>query len=312
MNTLGKKHMHMEAFLATPHHVLLRYGLVVALPLVAIWLLVTLLVYGVGPELPRIASAAILLAVLCAAGASLLKIEYRIMSLPGVNHTLPVNFAAATLVSFVILVIMSGLEPSFLGMGRLIQITVLAGPALVLIPALVYDLGYKLVVHRMVMRTTTIDFNYLVGSRQLEEQLVGLWEGPQEFGEPLSLLLLQFRPQERSISPAAPDGSHHHPEIVEQALSIVEQNIRQKDIAGQFSSDSIWVVLGRTGADDVAIPQARIRNRVSKDPELATAMKRAELDVVVGVASYHREMHAPKNLIQAAEEALAPQAARLK
>ncbi|MCA1753299.1 MAG: diguanylate cyclase, partial [Spirochaeta sp.] len=115
-----------------------------------------------------------------------------------------------------------------------------------------------------------------------------------------------------SISPAAPNGSHHHPEIVEQALSIVAQNIRQKDIAGQFSSDAVWVVLGRTGADDMTIPQNRIRNRVSKDAELATAMKRAELDVVVGVASYNREIHAPKNLIQAAEEALAPQAARLK
>jgi hypothetical protein len=72
MDTLSKKHMHMEAFLATPHHVLLRYGLVVAFPLVAIWLLATLLIYGVGPELPRIASAATLLAVLCVAGASLL------------------------------------------------------------------------------------------------------------------------------------------------------------------------------------------------------------------------------------------------
>ncbi len=312
MKGLSKKQMHMEAFLATPHHVLLRYGLLIALPLVAVWLLATLPLYGLGPELPRIAASAALIVLLSGAGASLVKLQYRIMSLPGVEHTLPVNFAAASLGFAMLLVIMAGTEPQFLAMGQLIQVTVLSGPAMVFIPALLYALGYKLLIHRLVMRDTTIDFNYLVGTRQLEEQLSGLWEGPQQFGEPLSLMLLQFRPQERTISPAAPNASRYHLDIVEKALSIVEQNIRKNDLADQYSSDALWVILGRTGADSVDIPRDRIRSRLQGDAELAAAVRREGLDVVPGVASYRRDMDAPRQLIQAAEEALVPQPARLK
>jgi len=312
MDKLNKKQMQMEAFLATPHHVLLRHGMVVALAFVGAWLLAALPVYGLGAELPRIVIVALLLALLSVAGAFLIRIEYRVMSLPGVGHTLPVNFAASALVFFAILVVMSGIEPQFLAMGRLIQFTVLAGPALVFIPALLYDLGYRTVLHRMVMRNTTLDFNYLVGSRHLEEQLASVWEGPQQFGEPLSLMLLQFRPQDRSISPAAPKARQYRIDLVEKALSIVDQSIRKNDIANQYSSDAIWIILGRTGADSVDIPRNRIRSRVNEDPELATALRKEELEIVPGVASYHRKMETPAQLIQAAEEALSPQPARLK
>ncbi len=312
MEKLNKKQMQMEAFLAAPQHVLLRCGLLLAVPLVVLWLLATLPFYGFGPELPRIAGSAVLIVVLSGAGASLIKLQYRIMSLPGVDHTLPVNYAAAALVFAMLLVIMSETEPQFLAMGRLIQVTVLAGPAMVFVPALVYTIGYKLLVERMIMRNTTIDFNYLAGYRHLEEQLSGVWEGPQEFGEPLSLMLLQFRPQERTISPAAPDSSQYQLDIVERALPIVEENIRNNDIAGLFSSDAIWVILGRTGADSVAIPRERIQSRLQADAEFAAAIRREGLDVVPGVASYRRDMESPQHLIRAAEEALLPQLARLK
>lgn len=311
MNKLSKKQMRMEAFLATPHSVLLRYGSVIAVPLVAVWLLVTLPIYGM-QELPQIGAVALLLGILSAAGAPVLKLEYRIMSLPGVQHTLPANFTVGSLVFFAILVIMADSDPQFLAMGRLVQTTVLAGPALVFIPALVYDLGYRAIIHRMVMHSTTLDFAYLVGARHLQEQLAGIWQGPQEFGEPLSLMLLQFRPQDRGISPAAPKSSEYNTELVEQALAVVDQNIRKNDTADQFSSDSIWIILGRTGADSVSIPKERIRSRVTGDAQLAPAVARAGLEVVQGVASYRREMRTPAQLIQAAEEALIPQSARLK
>ncbi|TVR87343.1 MAG: hypothetical protein EA428_13310 [Spirochaetaceae bacterium] len=312
MNKLSRKHMHMEAFLATPHHVLLRYGLMLALPLVVLWLIATLPLYGLGPELPRIVGSAVLIVLLSGAGASLIKLQYRIMSFPGVEHTLPVNYAAASLGFAMLLVIMSGTEPQFLAMGRLIQVTVLAAPALVFIPALLYAMGYSLIIHRILMRNTNLDFNYLVGSRHLEEQLAALWERPKEFGEPLSLMLLQFRPQEQAISPTAPNVTSYYPEIVEKALPIVDQIIRKNDVADQFSSDAIWVILGRTGADSVDIPRNRIRSRLQGDAEFAAAIKRVGLEVVPGVASYRRDMDSPKHLIHAAEEALAPQAARLK
>lgn len=304
MKELTPKQKRMEAFLVAGNLTLFRYGLLLALPLLGIWAAATLPLYGFGAELPRLAAGALLLTVLSGLGGPLLKLEYRVMSLPGVNQRLPINFAAVSLGLAGLLVLMADTEPQFLAMGRLVQITVLVAPAMVFVPALVFTFVHSMVIHYMVLRNSRVDFLYLVGSRQLAEKLEGPWSAAEEFGEPLSLMLLRLRPAEKNLALAAPNQSPPERELMLTTLNLVDRNIRKHDLADQYSADTVWVILGRTGPAHTDIPRDRIRNRLLSEPELAAALERHRLELAVGVVSYRREMKHPGELMKQAEEAL--------